>query len=143
MTLPDDVHQLPTLAAHLDAAGDPVAEAYQCPTCPRVVPAEGLVDMAVVGVSPPRWVCHVCASGPFRIAAAAEAAAAREAAGPDWSAVRAQRDGLLTRCDWTQVPDAPLDEPTRDAWRDYRQQLRDVTEDFATPEAVVWPTPPA
>ena len=50
--------------------------------------------------------------------------------------MRARRDGLLFACDWTQLPDAPLTEAQRAAWRVYRQALRDV------PETGVWPNPP-
>ena len=51
--------------------------------------------------------------------------------------MRARRDGLLFACDWTQLPDAPLTEAQRAAWRAYRQALRDV------PETGEWPAPPA
>ena len=57
-----------------------------------------------------------------------------------WDAVRRERDRLLAACDWTQVADAPVDAA---AWAAYRQALRDVPQDFDTPEDVVWPTPPA
>ena len=60
-----------------------------------------------------------------------------------WDDVRSSRDGLLAACDWTMAADAPLDEPTREAWRDYRQALRDVPETFASPDDVVWPTKPS
>ena len=57
-----------------------------------------------------------------------------------WRAVRVERDRLLAACDWTQVADAPVDAA---AWAAYRQALRDVPQDYATPDAVVWPTIPA
>ena len=57
-----------------------------------------------------------------------------------WDRVRAERDRLLAACDWTQVADAPVDSS---AWAVYRQALRDVPQDYATPDEVVWPTPPA
>ena len=56
-----------------------------------------------------------------------------------WDRVRDERDRLLAACDWTQVADAPVDSA---AWAVYRQALRDVPQDFATPDAVVWPTAP-
>jgi hypothetical protein len=59
-----------------------------------------------------------------------------------WKQVRAERDRLLSVCDWTQVADAPLAADEREAWADYRQALRDVPQDFATPDDVVWPTAP-
>jgi len=57
-----------------------------------------------------------------------------------WDAVRVERDRLLAACDWTQVADAPVDAA---AWAAYRQALRDVPQDYTTPEDVVWPIPPA
>jgi len=53
--------------------------------------------------------------------------------------VRAQRDMLLTQCDWTQLDDAPVD---RSAWATYRQQLREVPQQEGFPLAVVWPKRP-
>jgi hypothetical protein len=55
-----------------------------------------------------------------------------------WSKVRTIRNGLLSACDWTQVPDAPVDGKV---WADYRQHLRDVTLQ-PDPFSIVWPTPP-
>jgi hypothetical protein len=54
--------------------------------------------------------------------------------------VRAQRDRLLTACDWTQVADAPVDKTT---WANYRQALRDVPEQNGFPLEVTWPEKPA
>ena len=56
-----------------------------------------------------------------------------------WAAVRVQRDRLLSESDWTQVADAPVD---RQAWASYRQTLRDIPQDFASPDDVVWPEVP-
>jgi len=44
-------------------------------------------------------------------------------------------DLRLANCDWTQLPDVPVD---ADAWSVYRQALRDVTTQ-ADPFAIVWP----
>lgn len=57
--------------------------------------------------------------------------------------VRAQRDELLADTDWTQVLDAPIDAQSREAYRVYRQALRDVPEQEGFPAAVVWPELPA
>lgn len=59
-----------------------------------------------------------------------------------WDAVRVKRDGLLSGSDWTQMPDAPLNEAEKQAWAGYRQTLRDIPQDFASPDAVVWPSAP-
>lgn len=56
-----------------------------------------------------------------------------------WDDIRSERDRLLAASDWTQVADAPVDTA---AWAVYRQALRDVPQNFATPDEVVWPTAP-
>jgi hypothetical protein len=48
---------------------------------------------------------------------------------------RAERNMLLASSDWTQVPDSPLSEESREAWRVWRQVLRN---DPLGP----WPEPP-
>ena len=53
--------------------------------------------------------------------------------------VRAQRNQLLSASDWTQTPDAPVDQA---AWAVYRQALRDVPQQEGFPSSVVWPTEP-
>lgn len=57
--------------------------------------------------------------------------------------VRAQRDTLLSACDWTQMADSPLDEETKAAWAAYRQELRDVPQQEGFPDTVNWPEEPA
>lgn len=59
-----------------------------------------------------------------------------------WDDVRTHRNMLLAQCDWTQISDAPLSPEQKSAWRGYRQALRDITETYETPEAVVWPSQP-
>ena len=58
---------------------------------------------------------------------------------PTADEVRSTRNSLLTRSDWTQLPDAPVDSA---AWATYRQALRDITEQTGFPENVTWPTQP-
>jgi hypothetical protein len=53
--------------------------------------------------------------------------------------VRADRNQRLAACDWTQLPDAPVD---KTAWATYRQALRDVTSQANFPWGVDWPTAP-
>jgi hypothetical protein len=55
------------------------------------------------------------------------------------SNIRSQRDDRLTRSDWTQVADAPVD---KQAWADYRQALRDVPSQAGFPYSVIWPEQP-
>lgn len=57
-------------------------------------------------------------------------------------AFRAERDRLLAASDWTQFADAPLTDAERDAWRTYRQALRDLPETISDPANVVWPVAP-
>jgi len=54
--------------------------------------------------------------------------------------VRVRRAALLQASDWTQLPDVPLE--TRAAWADYRQALRDITEQPGFPDNIEWPVPP-
>lgn len=58
--------------------------------------------------------------------------------------LRQERGLRLAACDWTQLPDAPLAAEQAEAWRVYRQQLRDwpsgLTDPFDPPP---WPEPPA
>lgn len=53
--------------------------------------------------------------------------------------IRAMRNQLLQACDWTQLPDAQCD---KNAWAEYRQQLRDLTNGALFPFSVEWPTSP-
>jgi hypothetical protein len=57
-----------------------------------------------------------------------------------WAAVRAERDAKLSACDWTQLPDAPVDAA---AWATYRQALRDLPQTQTDPFNIVWPEQPA
>ena len=43
-----------------------------------------------------------------------------------WKVVRIFRTKDLEDCHWTQLPDVPMDEEVREAWKTYRQALRDV-----------------
>ncbi|MGN6142419.1 MAG: tail fiber assembly protein [Mesorhizobium sp.] len=52
--------------------------------------------------------------------------------------IRAERDRLLSASDWTQLPDAPVDQA---AWAAYRQALRDFTK-TVDPANPVWPEQP-
>ena len=59
-----------------------------------------------------------------------------------WDIVRAKRDYLLKSTDWTAVSGctvAPME------WAEYRQELRDLPQTFATAELnqIVWPVQPS
>lgn len=55
-----------------------------------------------------------------------------------WTSIRAERNAKLAACDWTQLPDAPVDAAT---WAAYRQELRDITNQ-PDPFNITWPTEP-
>jgi hypothetical protein len=57
-----------------------------------------------------------------------------------WDDVRPYRNHLLNESDRTQLPDYP--ETKKAEWATYRQALRDIPQTYATPEEVIWPTPP-
>jgi hypothetical protein len=59
-----------------------------------------------------------------------------------WSAIKRVRNELLALCDWAQVNDAPLTIEQKTAWADYRQALRDIPQDYDTPESVIFPEAP-
>ena len=56
--------------------------------------------------------------------------------------IRAKRNELLQRSDWTQSNDSPLSADVKAAWATYRQQLRDITEQADFPRTVVFPNTP-
>ena len=58
----------------------------------------------------------------------------------DCKSVRDERDQLLLRCDWTQLPNSPVDAA---AWEVYRQALRDVPSQAGFPDDVAWPVKPS
>ena len=60
-----------------------------------------------------------------------------------WAAIRTIRNRLLQGCDWTQLADAPLTLLEKQDWATYRQALRDLPEDFGSPDDVVLPEPPS
>lgn len=59
-----------------------------------------------------------------------------------WSHVRARRDNLLLACDWVTLRAQEQGVPAPQEWLDYRQALRDVTEQ-QDPLNIVWPVAPA
>jgi hypothetical protein len=59
--------------------------------------------------------------------------------------IRARRDKLLARSDFTQLPDSPLSDEQKAAYQTYRQQLRDLPETYADAtsiDQVTFPTKP-
>lgn len=59
-----------------------------------------------------------------------------------WVNIRLERDAKLYASDWTQVADVPLTTAQKQLWQNYRQQVRDVPQNFSRPDEVIWPDPP-
>lgn len=53
--------------------------------------------------------------------------------------VKQDRNARLAACDWTQVADAQVD---KEAWKVYRQALRDLPAQSGFPYKVEWPAVP-
>jgi len=54
--------------------------------------------------------------------------------------LRVKRDQLLKASDWSQLPDAAVKD--QQAWSEYRQALRDLTDQPNFPKDVEWPKEP-
>lgn len=59
-----------------------------------------------------------------------------------WALIRDKRDSLLRECDYAVMPDYPITEAQKAEVTAYRQALRDIPENFASPDAVEWPAKP-
>ena len=57
----------------------------------------------------------------------------------DLQSLREARDRRLAVTDWMCFPDSPT---MSDAWKKYRQDLRDITKTYKNPKDVKWPTKP-
>ena len=53
--------------------------------------------------------------------------------------LRMQRNVLLSETDWMSFGDSP---EMSDTWKKYRQDLRDITKTYKSPDDVKWPTKP-
>jgi hypothetical protein len=60
---------------------------------------------------------------------------------PTWEQIRSQRDSLLAASDWSIMADADP-KPSKEAWLTYRQELRDLPQNFEDPSEVIWPEKP-
>jgi hypothetical protein len=61
-----------------------------------------------------------------------------------WYDLRSQRDSLLLKSDVSILPDRweEMNESTKQAWRDYRKHLRDLTNTVEDPRNPIFPTKP-
>ena len=55
--------------------------------------------------------------------------------------VRAERDDLLLKSDWTQIP-GNLSDAKKAEWATYRTALRDISSQVTFPYEITWPTKP-
>jgi hypothetical protein len=53
--------------------------------------------------------------------------------------IRQWRNVQLSLCDWTQLPDSPVD---KTVWATYRQELRDLPAQNPDPKLIVFPVQP-
>ena len=83
-----------------------------------------------------------------RIPFTAEEETARDAEEQEWAdgaaaremtSIREHRDNLLTETDWMALGDVTMS----DAWKTYRQLLRDIPASNTTYADVTWPTKPS
>ena len=83
-----------------------------------------------------------------RIQFTAEEETARDAEEKEWSdgaparrmiSLRQQRNQLLAESDWMGNSDITM----TDAWKTYRQALRDITDGATSLDDVTWPTKPS
>lgn len=58
-----------------------------------------------------------------------------------WDEIRNKRNALLVASDWTQLNDVSQLVDVI-SWKIYRQELRDITTSFDSPDAVVFPKEP-
>lgn len=58
-----------------------------------------------------------------------------------WGRVRKERDDLLLESDWVVLPYSPITGSNLNEWIQYRQDLRDVTNQ-SNPFEITWPTKP-
>ena len=59
------------------------------------------------------------------------------------ASVRAERDKLIAKSDWTQLSDCQLSDVVKAEWVTYRQALRDLPTAEGFPHTITWPTEPS
>lgn len=58
------------------------------------------------------------------------------------AAIKNYRNQALLASDWTQLPDVTLSNQKVEAWKQYRQELRDMLKQNDDPKLIVFPEPP-
>lgn len=112
-----------------DFGYDPVLEGPQ----PSLIPPYQYAQRDGVVEVNRQWFTHYIAAEPDD-----EGKAAMDTA--QAKVVRDDRNRRLADCDWTQLPDAPVDST---AWAAYRQELRDISAQAGFPWDIQWPEQPA
>lgn len=112
-----------------DFGYDPVLEGPQ----PTLIPPYQYARRDGVVEVEGQWFTHYVAAEPDD-----EGKAAMDA--EQAKRVRDTRNRRLADCDWTQLPDAPVDST---AWAAYRQELRDISAQAGFPWEIQWPEQPA
>jgi len=59
-----------------------------------------------------------------------------------WRKIRKERNQLLKDSDYIMVSDAPITTEKKEEWEAYRQALRDIPQDYDSPDEVVYPDKP-
>jgi len=57
-----------------------------------------------------------------------------------WDEVKRNRNDILLKTDWRDLPSYPGTD--QEVWRTYRQELRDLPQDYAEVEDIIFPTEP-
>ncbi|CAM3097790.1 Phage tail assembly chaperone protein [Pseudomonas gessardii] len=60
-----------------------------------------------------------------------------------WAEIRASRDADLAASDYAAMPDYPMADKDRPVFVAYRKALRDIPDQGADPDTVIWPEKPA
>ena len=59
-----------------------------------------------------------------------------------WRKIRKERNQLLKDSDYIMFPDITISAEKKEEWETYRQALRDIPQDYDSPDEVVYPTKP-
>jgi hypothetical protein len=59
-----------------------------------------------------------------------------------WRKIRNQRNQLLKDSDYIMFPDITITAEKKEEWETYRQALRDIPQDYDSPDEVVYPDKP-
>jgi len=59
-----------------------------------------------------------------------------------WRKIRKERNQLLKDSDYIMFPDITITTEKKEEWETYRQALRDIPQDYDSPDEVVYPTKP-